>query len=89
MTTEVKPMETGEIQNRAERMGSMGVDLRTSLLDIEDRLGRPMTFEEHQSWLTGWWLSEKKRTECEKRRDIAVALVAFGVQARRRHRSAG
>jgi len=66
-------MSLDEIRTRAERMGTRGADMRTAILDAEDRLGRAMTAPEHQAFLTGWKASSGDRSERDRLRDMAAA----------------
>lgn len=70
-------MTSGDIVARAERMGRKGVDMRTVLLDLEDRLGRPMAPAEHLAFLAGWKASAPERMERARRRDLDTAMRAF------------
>lgn len=66
-------MNAAEIASRSEKMGRKGLDMRTIILDLEDRLGRVMTAAEHQAFLTGWKASAGDRQERSRLQDLAAA----------------
>jgi hypothetical protein len=66
-------MMLDEIAARAQRMGTKGADLRTAILDVEDRLGRTLTASEHHAFMTGWQASRAERSEKQCARDQAAA----------------
>lgn len=73
-------MDNAEITERTERMATKGVDMRTILLDFEDRMKRPMSAHEHQAFVTGWKAAEGARHERHRQRALDVAREAFPVR---------
>ena len=65
-------MTTDQIREKAERSGGK-LDMRTVIVDIEGRLGRPMNADEHAAFVVGWQKTAAARAERYHREAKAAA----------------
>lgn len=70
-------MTTEAIQALAKKNGGK-LDMRTIIVDVEGRLGRPMNAAEHAAFTVGWQAAAPARAERHNRAALDTATRAFG-----------